>query len=158
MNLIIRQAEEKDIKPMAEMDILCFSAPWSEVSFEQEIKENPLAFYVVAEIDGRMVGYAGLWGILDEGHITNVAVHPDFRRKGIGEALVSVLLEHTSGNGIQSHTLEVRASNEAAIALYSKYGFQPGGLRKNYYEDNGEDAVIMWRKEGTLIEIQNKTE
>ncbi|MEL7657765.1 MAG: ribosomal protein S18-alanine N-acetyltransferase [Bacillota bacterium] len=147
MDLIVRHAEEKDIKPMAEMDILCFSAPWSEVSFEKEIKENKLALYIIAEINGRMVGYAGLWCIVDEGHITNVAVHPDFRRRGIGEALVSVLLEHTIKNGIASHTLEVRASNDAAISLYTKFGFQPAGLRKNYYEDNGEDAIIMWRKQ-----------
>ena len=147
MELIVRQAEEKDIKPMAEMDILCFSAPWSEVSFEKEIKENHLALYIVAEIGERMVGYAGLWCIVDEGHITNVAVHPDFRRRGIGEALVSVLLEYTVKKGILSHTLEVRASNEAAISLYTKFGFQPAGLRKNYYEDNGEDAIIMWRKQ-----------
>lgn len=147
MDLIIRQAEEKDIKPMAQMDILCFSAPWSEESFRNEIKENRMAFYIVAEIGGRMAGYAGLWCIVDEGHITNVAVHPEFRRRGIGEALVSVLLAHTIQNGIHSHTLEVRASNEAAISLYTKFGFVPAGLRKNYYEDNGEDAIIMWRKE-----------
>lgn len=147
MDLIVRLAEERDIIPMAQMDILCFSAPWSEESFRKEITENHLAFYIVAEISGRMVGYAGLWGIVDEGHITNVAVHPDFRRKGIGEALITVLLSHTRENGILSHTLEVRASNEAAISLYSKFGFEPAGLRKNYYEDNGEDAIIMWRTE-----------
>jgi len=147
MDLTIRQAEERDIRPMAEMDILCFSAPWSEVSFRKEIKENRLAFYIVAEMSGRMVGYAGLWSIVDEGHITNVAVHPDFRRKGIGEALITVLLKHTLENGILSHTLEVRASNDPAISLYMKFGFEPAGLRKNYYEDNGEDAIIMWRTE-----------
>lgn len=147
MDLIVRQAEERDVKPMAEMDILCFSAPWSEESFEKEITDNNLAFYIVAEIDGRMVGYAGLWCIVDEGHITNVAVHPDFRRRGIGEALVSVLLSNTIENGIQSHTLEVRQSNLAAISLYTKFGFEPAGIRKNYYEDNGEDAIIMWRTE-----------
>ena len=145
MDLIVRQAEERDIKPMAEMDILCFSAPWSEESFAQEIRENRMAFYIVAEIDGRMAGYAGLWCIVDEGHITNVAVHPDFRRRGVGEALISVLLDHTIKNGILSHTLEVRVSNTPAISLYSKFGFDPAGLRKNYYEDNGEDAIIMWR-------------
>jgi ribosomal-protein-alanine N-acetyltransferase len=147
MDLIIRQAEEKDIKPMAEMDVLCFSAPWSEESFRNEIEENRLAFYIVAEIGASMVGYAGLWCIVDEGHITNVAVHPAYRRRGIGEALISVLLAHTVNNGIRSHTLEVRASNKAAISLYTKFGFEPAGLRKNYYEDNGEDAIIMWRKE-----------
>ncbi len=147
MDLIVRLAEERDIKPMAEMDILCFSAPWSEESFRKEINENRLAFYIVAEISGRMVGYAGLWSIVDEGHITNVAVHPDYRRKGIGEALITVLLNHTLEIGILSHTLEVRASNDPAISLYLKFGFEPAGLRKNYYEDNGEDAIIMWRKE-----------
>jgi ribosomal-protein-alanine N-acetyltransferase len=147
MDLIIRQAEERDIKPMAEMDILCFSAPWSEASFEKEIRDNNLAFYIVAEVDGSMVGYAGLWCIVEEGHITNVAVHPDHRKKGIGEALVGVLLSHTIDNGILSHTLEVRASNQAAISLYTKFGFEPAGIRKGYYADNGEDAIIMWRKE-----------
>jgi len=147
MDLVLRQAEIRDIKPMAEMDALCFTTPWSERSFEREIKENRLAFYIVAEIGGRLVGYAGLWCIEDEGHITNVAVHPDFRRRGIGKALISVLLSHTIQNGIRSHTLEVRASNEAAISLYKQFGFEPAGLRKNYYEDNGEDAIIMWRKE-----------
>jgi len=147
MDLIVRLAEERDVRPMAEMDILCFSAPWSEESFRKEITENRLAYYIVAEISGRMVGYAGLWSIVDEGHITNVAVHPDFRRKRIGEALITVLLNHTLENGILSHTLEVRASNDPAISLYTKFGFEPAGLRKNYYEDNGEDAIIMWRTE-----------
>ena len=147
MDLVVRQAEERDIKPMAEMDVLCFSAPWSEISFEKEIMENRLAFYIVAEIGERLVGYAGLWCIVDEGHITNVAVHPDFRRRGIGEALMSVLLSHTSAYQIKSYTLEVRASNEPGLSLYSKFGFVPAGLRKNYYEDNGEDAIIMWRTE-----------
>ena len=146
MDLIIRQAEEKDIKPMAEMDLLCFSSPWSEVSFEKEICENHLALYIVAEIGERVVGYAGLWCIVDEGHITNVAVHPDYRRSGIGEALLTILLDHTIKNGINSHTLEVRASNKPAICLYEKFGFEASGLRKNYYEDNGEDAIIMWRQ------------
>ncbi|MBR0598057.1 ribosomal protein S18-alanine N-acetyltransferase [Clostridiales bacterium BAD-6] len=144
---MVRQAEAGDVKTIAELDKICFSAPWSESSFEKEIKENQLAFYIVAEIDHCIVGYAGLWRIIDEGHITNVAVHPDFRQKGIGEALVSVLLDHTQREGIRSHTLEVRASNFAAISLYTKLGFVNVGYRKNYYEDNGEDAIIMWRTE-----------
>lgn len=145
MDLIIRQAEAKDILPMAELDQLCFAAPWSVESFETEILRNNVALYLIAEINETVVGYAGLWCVLDEGHITNVAVHPDYRKKGIGEALVSVLIDHTSANGIKSHTLEVRPSNAAAIALYTKFGFQPAGIRKKYYEDNGEDAIIMWR-------------
>lgn len=147
MNLVVRQAEIRDIKPMAAMDALCFTTPWSEASFDKEIRENRLAFYIVAEIGDRLVGYAGLWCVGDEGYITNVAVHPDFRRRGIGQTLISVLLSHTITNGIRSHTLEVRASNNAAISLYTKFGFEPAGRRKNYYEDNGEDAIIMWRKQ-----------
>lgn len=147
MDLIIRQAEEKDIKPMAEIDKICFSVSWSEKSFSEEIKNNRLAFYVVAEIDDKIVGYAGLWLVDVEGHITNVAVRPEFRRKRIAEALISVLLDHTKKNGALSYTLEVRASNEAAISLYVKLGFKPAGIRKAYYEDNGEDAIIMWRIE-----------
>lgn len=147
MNLIIRQAEEKDIKPIAEIDKISFSVPWSEKSFEQEIMNNRLAFYIVAEVGDKIVGYAGLWLVDTEGHITNVAVHPEFRRKRIAEALISVLISNTIKNGAVSHTLEVRASNEAAISLYSKFGFKPAGIRRSYYEDNGEDAIIMWRIE-----------
>lgn len=145
MDLIIRLAEEKDIKPMANIDIMCFSVPWSEKSFEQEIRNNHLASYIVAEIGHKVIGYAGLWLVSGEGHITNVAVHPEFRRKKIGEALICALLSHTIKNGALSHTLEVRASNEAAISLYTKLGFVPAGIRKSYYEDNDEDAIIMWR-------------
>lgn len=147
MDMVIRQAEERDIVSMAQLDQLCFAAPWSEKSFREEIVQNQMAFYIVAEIHGQVVGYAGLWRIIDEGHITNVAVHPDFRKKGIGESLVMLLMAHTVQEGILSHTLEVRQSNSAAIFLYRKLGFKPGGVRKNYYEDNGEDALIMWRFE-----------
>lgn len=144
--LIIRKAEEADIKPMAELDKLCFAQPWSEESFRTEISENERAFYIVAEIEGALAGYAGLWAILDEGHITNVAVNPKFRRKGIGSAIVGTLLEVCEDSGLCSFTLEVRESNMGARLLYEKFEFKPAGVRKGYYTDNGEDAVIMWRK------------
>lgn len=147
MDMVIRQAEERDIESMAQLDQLCFAAPWSEKSFQEEIVQNQMAFYIVAEINQQIVGYAGLWRILDEGHITNIAVHPDFRKKGIGESLVMLLMAHTVQEGILSHTLEVRQSNSAAICLYRKLGFKSGGVRKSYYEDNGEDALVMWRFE-----------
>ena len=148
-DIIIRQAAEQDIPEMARLDALCFSSPWSEAAFEQEIKENGLAFYIVAELalTGEVIGYAGLWTILEEGHITNVAVHPDHRRRHIGEALVQVLLEETGKAGIRTYTLEVRASNTGAIELYKKFGFLEVGVRKGYYEDNQEDALIMWTTE-----------
>lgn len=147
MDLIFRQAEEKDISKIAALDKLCFTLPWSESSFEKEIKENQSALYIVVEADNRLIGYAGQWCIVDEGHITNVAVHPYYRKRGIGEELVKLLIECSKELKIITHTLEVRASNAAAIALYKKLGFVPSGTRKEYYQDNNEDAIIMWRTE-----------
>jgi len=147
MDFNIRQAEEKDIIAIATLDKLCFSLPWSLGAFEREIRENDLALYIVAEVNDMIVGYAGLWRIVDEGHITNVAVHPDFRKMGFGETLVSLLIDCSREAGIITHTLEVRASNIAAIALYSKLGFVSAGIRQKYYQDNNEDAIIMWRTE-----------
>lgn len=147
MKLTIRLAGVEDIKVMAELDKVCFSSPWSEESFAGEILRNRLALYFVGLVEDQVIGYAGLWRIEDEGHITNVAVHPDYRQRGIGELLVSSLIDHTGKMGIRSHTLEVRVSNDAAIQLYEKLGFQEAGRRKKYYEDNGEDAMIMWRTE-----------
>lgn len=144
-SLIIRKAESKDIKEMADLDLVCFAAPWSEEAFRQELEENNLAFYVVAELKEKVVGYAGLWAILDEGHITNVAVAPEHRKKGIGHAVVEVLVDASEQAGLKSFTLEVRPSNINAQNLYKKFGFTEAGLRKGYYEDNGEDAIIMWR-------------
>lgn len=144
-NLVIREATALDIDTIAELERLCFPTPWSRDSIRQELTENKLAFYVVAELNGRVTGYMGMWHILDEGHITNVAVHPDYRDKRIGSALVAVVLSYSETRGIRRFTLEVRSSNEAAKALYRKFGFKEEGLRRGYYKDNGEDAVIMWR-------------
>ena len=145
-DMIIREAKLDDVHSIAELDKLCFSMPWSEVSFLKEISENNIALYLVAEIAGQIVGYAGMWLIIDEGHITNVAVHPNFRRRHIGEAIVSVLLAEAQAEGITRQTLEGRVSNFAAQRLYEKFGFQACGIRKGYYEDNHEDAIIMWRE------------
>ena len=145
-DMIIREAKLDDVHSIAELDKLCFSMPWSEVSFLKEISENNIALYLVAEIAGQIVGYAGMWLIIDEGHITNVAVHPNFRRRHIGEAIVSVLLAEAQAEGITRQTLEVRVSNFAAQRLYEKFGFQACGIRKGYYDDNHEDYIIMWRE------------
>jgi len=164
----IRVATAEDIDAMTELDATCFSAPWSRASFEAELTTNQLAWYLVAEelvppcgnVDGAMnfdkiseegddqvgilVGYAGLWAIEDEGHITNVAVHPDYRRMHLGSILVETLIAETRKEGLKRFTLEVRVSNRAAIELYEKFGFVSAGVRKGYYEDNNEDAMIMW--------------
>ena len=144
--LVIRRAEAKDVETIEKLEQSCFSQPWSYESIYQDIVENDRAVYVVAETEGQVIGYAGLWIIVDEGHITNVAVSPDYRRNSVGNTIVTALLQVTEDMGVKRHTLEVRKSNQAAINLYEKQGFTEAGERKGYYEDNGEDALIMWRE------------
>lgn len=143
--LIIRSGIPSDIDDMEILEQRCFAVPWSRESILYDLCGNHLAAYFVAELSGRVVGYIGVWKIVDEGHITNVAVSPDCRRMQIGSALLKTMLEVTAEEGIERHTLEVRAGNEPAIGLYKKFGFETAGRRKGYYEDNGEDALIMWR-------------
>jgi len=118
------------------------SSPWSRNAFLHEILENRLASYFVALSAGTVYGYAGLWVILDEGHITNLAVRPDCRRQGIAGALLEQLLAEAGSKGAEKITLEVRRSNHLAQNLYRKYGFELRGVRPGYY--NNEDALIMW--------------
>lgn len=124
---------------------LSFSIPWSKEAFVQEVTANQFAIYVVALVDGNAVGYAGMWKVFDEGHITNIAVHPEFRKSGVGGLLMEKLLQIAKEEGIQGLTLEVRKGNLPAQKLYQKYGFESAGIRKGYYADNGEDAIIMWK-------------
>lgn len=144
-DVTIRQATAEDVDDIYEIEKLCFPDPWSRDALIYELEENPRAFYIVADLDGQVVGYAGLWWIEDEGHITNVAVKPGFRNRRIGAGIIGVMLDFTSKEGILHHTLEVRRSNEPAISLYEKFGFRTEGVRKKYYLNNGEDALIMWR-------------
>jgi len=125
------------------LEKLCFSLPWSKEMFADELKSN-LAHYLVA-IDevGRVVGYVGMWKILDEGHITNVAVSPKYRLQGIGERLICELINISKRLELSMLTLEVRESNITAQRLYSKYLFKQVGIRKKYYSDTNEDALIM---------------
>ena len=144
-DVIIRQAGPADTADIFEIEKLCFPDPWSKDSIRYELEENEKAFYLVAEHSGKVVGYMGLWWILDEGHITNVAVRPGYRNRKIAEGILRVMLEHTIGAGILHHTLEVRRDNQPAINLYEKFGFEVDGVRKGYYQFDGEDALIMWR-------------
>jgi ribosomal-protein-alanine N-acetyltransferase len=144
-DLTIRQAGPEDVHRIAEIDKACFDAPWSEESFRNEMEKNVIAFYLAAELDGEVIGYAGLWWLNEEGHITNVAVHPDYRGKHVATCLLDCLIDYCEQEGIRAFTLEVRPSNDGAIALYEKFAFVDVGRRPKYYEDNHEDAVIMWR-------------
>ena len=140
----IRPITLKDVDEVWNIEKMCFPVPWSRQSFVLEIEHNKCARYFVAEHAGTIVGYGGMWLVLDEAHITNIAVHPLARRKGIGEALLRVLMAEANRLGIQKITLEVRDSNTAARNLYEKLGFVSVGRRKRYYSDNNEDAIIMW--------------
>lgn len=135
----------KHIDQVMVVENLSFTIPWSKNAFIEEITNNKFAIYIAAVLNGSVVGYAGMWKVIDEGHITNIAVHPEFRRSGIGSALMEGLLHIAANEGIESMTLEVRRGNLPAQALYRKYGFELAGTRKGYYADNGEDALIMWR-------------
>ena len=131
---------------VAALERLCFPNPWSRAMFAEEL-DNALSAYLVAlDEAGTVVGYAGLQVILDEGTILNIAVHPDARRRGIASQLLQVFLNFAEGNDLAFLTLEVRASNYDAIALYGSRGFREVGRRKNYYEHPREDALIMTKE------------
>ena len=141
--LVFRTAQERDVAAIETLERQCFAVPWSYESLYHDVMKNRLASYIVAEADGVLCGYVGIWKIVDEGHITNVAVSPDYRRRHIARAMLEALIARCGQNGITSYTLEVRVGNEPAIKLYEGLGFTAAGLRKGYYEDNGEDALFM---------------
>ena len=140
--IIIRRMTMDDVDGVAAVEAATFPTPWSRDAFVSEMK-NVAARYLVAEKDGRVIGYAGAWIILDESHITNIAVLKDERGQGVGRKLTHGLLQYLSNLGAAYATLEVRKSNEVAQNLYVSLGFIKLGVRKRYYEDNGEDALIM---------------
>lgn len=119
-----------------------YSSPWSRNAFINEIMDNGLASYFVALLEGNVIGYAGIWTILDEAHITNLAVHPDYQCRGVGRMLLETLVQEAGRRGAARITLEVRLSNYRAQDLYRKFGFEPRGVRPRYYKD--EDALVMW--------------
>ncbi|WP_352418326.1 ribosomal protein S18-alanine N-acetyltransferase [Proteiniborus sp.] len=144
-DVIIREMTEEDVDGVLAIEREVFTTPWSREAFVLEITENQLARYVVAEKDEKIVGYGGLWLILDEGHITNIAVSSPYRGQGIGNLIVEKLVDICEKRDIKNMTLEVRKSNLIAQSLYKKYDFIDCGVRKGYYSDTKEDAVIMWR-------------
>jgi len=139
-----RRARSEDLERLATLEEICFAIPWNERALSSEIRDSHRKCYVVAEKDGEILGYGGLWIILDEGHINRICVLPKYRNKHIGRGIVSTLMDEAAKEGCISFTLECRVSNESAIRLYIGLGFKKDGIRKHYYDDNNEDAVIMW--------------
>jgi [ribosomal protein S18]-alanine N-acetyltransferase len=127
-----------------EIEKLAFTTPWSKDAFNKEMTDNHFAFYLAVLDNDKVVAYVGSWIILDECHITNIAVHPNYKRQGISYKLMRILMDTVKVRGVESVTLEVRKTNYTAQNLYKKLGFEDKGIRKSYYTDNNEDAIIMW--------------
>ncbi|MCC6617785.1 MAG: ribosomal protein S18-alanine N-acetyltransferase [Chloroflexi bacterium] len=132
-----------DVLAVHEIERLSFAVPWPPHAFEQELRGNRLARYLVARAGGSVVGFAGIWLMVDDAHVTTFGVHPDWRRQGIGRQLMLNLAELSIAIGARQMTLEVRVSNQGAQALYRSFGFEVVGQRPRYYTDDGEDALVM---------------
>jgi ribosomal-protein-alanine N-acetyltransferase len=143
MNLEIRRMAEADVPAVHEIDELSFTLPWPERSFRFELTSNPSSRCWVAVADDRIAAMAVIWLIVDEAHVATIATHPDFRRQGIGEKLLKHALQSALKEGAVRSLLEVRASNEAAQAMYHRFGYIEDGRRPRYYKDNSEDAILM---------------
>lgn len=142
---IVERLKTEHLKTLIEVENLSFSDPWSLSAFKEEIK-NKLANYIVVVEKDKVVAYGGFWKVVDEAHITNVAVHPDYRGNKLGDMILGQLVKDAVEMGLERMTLEVRAHNMVAQGLYRKFGFVLSGIRPGYYRDNQEDAYIMWKE------------
>ncbi|MGI6224769.1 MAG: ribosomal protein S18-alanine N-acetyltransferase [Peptococcales bacterium] len=143
----LRKMELGDIDQVVEIENVSFPTPWSTFAFTCELLDNNFANYLVLTLDNdqnTIIGYGGMWIILDEAHVTNIAIAPSYRGKRLGEYLLREMMVRALAKGAEKMTLEVRVSNTNAQKLYKRLGFKATGLRKGYYLDNDEDAIIMW--------------
>lgn len=139
----IDRMKHTDVPRVAELDRQCFTTPWHESAYYTEVA-NRSAYYIVARLGEEIVGYSGMWIIMDESHITTIGVDANYRGKKIGEQILLAMIEESYRRGAKRATLEVRETNAIAQNLYRKYGFVPAAIRKKYYSDNDENAVVMW--------------
>nr|WP_067725004.1 ribosomal protein S18-alanine N-acetyltransferase [Oceanobacillus damuensis] len=142
--VIIRKMELSDVNQVLEVERASFATPWTTDIFYQELIDNKHAHYFVLELDGIVIAYIGIWIVIDDAQITNIAVMKDYRGNKLGEKLFGYTVQYALEMGVKRLSLEVRESNIPAQRLYRKFGFVPGGVRKNYYTDNQEDAIVMW--------------
>ena len=153
MNIVVRRLEGDDLDAIEEIEQASYPAPWSRSMFAAELrKPGSLALGAFLD-DGAIVGYAFVSRYVDAWHVMNIAVAPEYRRRGIATALLERLLEVTAVDPRRGHTLEVRVSNLGAIRLYERLGFQSRGIRRGYYTDNREDALIMWRDADPEVKV-----
>lgn len=151
--IIYRKMREEDVRRVSELEKICFRTPWSYNSLLGELS-NSVAHYVVADDGDNVVGYAGEWIMLDEAHMTNIAVDPEYRCRGIARSMILKLMELALKLGAERMTLEVRENNHNAQRLYASLGFAYAGTRKHYYTDTGENALILWND--CIIETYEK--
>lgn len=137
---------KKHLKDILETERLSFALPWSEKMFEGEIENENAHYFAAVDELGKAVGYGGFWSVCGDGQITNIAVHPAYRKKHIAENILKTIIKTAEKLKTESLTLEVRFSNEAARNLYKKFGFTDVGIRKKYYRDNDEDAYLMLKE------------
>ncbi len=143
-DVTFRRMTLKDLDRILTIEKACFTAPWSRNAFVGELSDNHFARYIVMLHNEEIIGYGGMWIIIDEAHVTNIAVDPPFRGQQLGERLMRFMMAVAYTEGARKMTLEVRVSNDPAKKLYEKLGFLGAGIRKGYYTDNREDAQIMW--------------
>lgn len=142
--IVFREMTLSDIEQVYQIECRCFTQPWSVDSLIGELVRNDVAYYVVAELDGRIVGYAGCWIMYDEAHMTNIAVCEDIRRRGVASRIIIEMMREARRRGAGRMTLEVREHNSGAQTLYASLGFTKIGIRRKYYSDTGENAFILW--------------
>ncbi|GAB4346891.1 MAG: ribosomal protein S18-alanine N-acetyltransferase [Candidatus Abyssubacteria bacterium] len=142
-DLMFEELSVSHLPEVLEIERLSFKTPWSRFAFMHEIEFERSVFKVL-KLKGKVVGYGGFWHILDEIHISNIAIHPDYRQQGLGKKLLAHLLHEAAAKGAEKASLEVRRSNIAARHMYERFGFRVAAVRKNYYVPEGEDALIMW--------------
>jgi len=143
----IINADKKHIDGILQVELQCFNIPWSRASFERDFTVNKFSIYVAAYDDekNKIVGYGGMWRVVNEAHITNIAVLKEYRRIGIGSMIIDKMTKIAEDNKMIGLTLEVKRGNQKAISMYRKAGFKISGIRKEYYSDTKEDAIIMWK-------------
>ena len=152
--MIIRRAQSMDVNDIYEIGVECFANIWSLESIDRDIRNVELTTYYVADMEGAIAGFGGLWSVADEGQVTNIAVRKKYRRQGCGESIVRALLESCWKKGLAKVFLEVRWSNEAARQLYEKFGFSVLGTRKAYYENPTENGYTMACSQANYQRIQ----
>jgi [ribosomal protein S18]-alanine N-acetyltransferase len=145
-NIVIRPMELFDLDEIMKIEKESFATPWDRSSFENELQDNKFANYYILSDGDQIVGYCGLWVVFDAAQITNIAILPQFRGKKYGEMLFDYVVKQAKELEATELSLEVRVSNVVAQKLYRKFGLVPVGVRKNYYIDNQEDAIVMWVK------------